>query len=342
MRIVLDGMGGDHAPAEIVKGAVATVPDIDGRIMIVGDEKAINGILADYDYDKEKISVIHADEVIDNHDSPVQAIRRKRGSSMVLGLEAVKNGEADMMISAGNSGALMTGSMLTLGRIQGIDRPALGSAYPIFGQGVSMLIDSGANAECKPHNLLHFAIMGSLYMEKVLGVHRPSIGLVNMGTEPGKGSKFLKETYELLEAKKHELRLNFVGNIEARDVPFGICDVYVCDGLVGNVVLKMTEGMALSVFGLIKRTITDGMRAKMGALVLSKRLGELRKEFDYTEYGGAPILGVRGAVVKIHGSSNADAVRNGILKAIPYVDNKVVDTIEKSVTRITGIEADEE
>ena len=342
MNIILDGMGGDHAPYEMVKGAVATAPEIDGRIIIAGDEAVIGGALADFNYDKEKISILHAEETIDGHDSPVQAIRQKKRSSMVLGLEAVKRGEADMFISAGNSGALLTGATLILGRIRGIDRPALGSTYPIFGQGIAMLIDSGANAECKPQNLLSFAVMGSLYMENVLGVKRPSIGLINMGTEPGKGSKLLKEAYELLEAKKDELDLNFVGNIEARDVPFGICDVYVCDGLIGNVVLKMTEGMALSVFGLIKRAITDGMRAKMGALVLSKRLNELRKDIDYTEYGGAPILGVRGAVVKIHGSSNAAAVRNGILKAIPYHENSVVKTIEESVEKMTERSLDEE
>ena len=341
MNIILDGMGGDHAPYEIVKGAVATAPEIDGRITIVGDEEVIGSALADFKYDKEKISVLHAEEAIDGGDSPVQAIRQKKRSSMVLGLEAVKSGEADMLISAGNSGALLTGSIFVLGRIRGIDRPALGSTYPIFGQGIAMLIDSGANAECKPHNLLNFAVMGSLYMENVLGVKRPSIGLINMGTEPGKGSKLLKEAYELIENKKEELGLNFVGNIEARDVPFGICDVYVCDGLIGNVVLKMTEGMALSVFGLIKRAITDGMRAKMGAVVLSKRLNELRKDIDYTEYGGAPILGVRGAVVKIHGSSNAAAVRNGILKAIPYFENNVVGTIERSVEKMTGRSLDE-
>ena len=210
-----------------------------------------------------------------------------------------------------------------------------------MGQGVSLLIDSGANAECKPHNLLQFAIMGSLYMENVLGVKRPTVGLVNMGTEPGKGSKLLKDAYEMLDQYKRKTGFNFFGNIEARDVPFGICDVYVCDGLVGNVVLKMTEGMALSVFGLIKRKLTDGMRAKLGAMVLMKKLNELRKDFDYTEYGGAPVLGVRGAVVKIHGSSNAYAVRSGILKAIPYVKNRVVETIQRSVENLTEFQVDE-
>jgi glycerol-3-phosphate acyltransferase PlsX len=342
MKIILDGMGGDHAPEEIVKGAVLAASDFEGKILIVGDEPRIRDILSTYEYDREKIDVIHAPEVIDNHDSPVHAIRRKRNSSMVVGLEMVKKGEEDMFISAGNSGAILTGGILVLGRIRGIDRPALGSTYPIMGQGMSMLIDSGANAECKPHNLLQFAIMGSLYMEKVIGVKHPSVGLINMGTEPGKGSKLLKDAYVLLERNKGEKHgLNFMGNVEARDVPFGISDVYVCDGLVGNVVLKMTEGMGLSVFGLIKRRLTDGMRAKLGAMVLMKKLNELRKDFDYSEYGGAPVLGVRGAVVKIHGAANALAVRNGILKAVPYVKNKVVETIEKSVENLVGLQVDE-
>lgn len=331
MKIMLDGMGGDNAPFEIVKGAVETSKLIEHEICIVGDEQIINNELSKYEYDKSKVTVLHASEVIETEDSPVKAIRRKKDSSMVVGITEVKEGRGDVFISAGNSGAIMAGGLFILGRIDGIDRPALASTYPILGEGVTLLIDSGANSECRSRNLLEFATMGSIYMEKVLDVDKPKVGLVNMGAEPGKGTATLKETYEMLNASKEKGHLNFIGNVEGRDVPRGVCDVTVCDGLVGNVILKLTEGLALQILQLLKQKFTDGIIAKIGAMLLMPKMKELKTEFDYTEHGGAPILGVKGPLIKIHGSSNANAVRSSIEKGIPFVENNVVETIGKYV-----------
>ncbi|HML39028.1 MAG TPA: phosphate acyltransferase PlsX [Bacillota bacterium] len=334
MKIVVDGMGGDNAPFEIVKGTVEASALTEHQIILVGDETRINGELAKYKYSKEKITVVHASQVIESEDAPVKAVRTKQDSSMVRGITMVKNGEADLFVSAGNTGAIMAAGLFILGRIQGIDRPAIASTYPILGKsGVSLLVDSGANAECKPNNLLEFATMGSIYMEKVLNTKKPTVGLVNIGTEESKGTTVLKAAFEML-SKSH---LNFIGNVEARDIPKGACDVVVCDGFVGNIILKLTEGLAWNILKLLKQKFTSGAVSKMGALLLSGKLKELKSEFDYSEYGGAPILGVKGAVVKMHGSSGANAVKNTILKGIPYAENNVVQTIQNSVLELEEI-----
>ncbi len=333
MRIILDGMGGDNAPEEIVKGAVEASQLIEDEIIIVGQEDLIMQELSKHKYDENKISIVHASEVIENDDTPVRAVRRKKDSSMVVGINMIKNGEGDLFISAGNTGALMAGSLFNLGRIQGIDRPALGSVYPILGSEPALLVDAGANSECKPNNLLEFAMMGSIYMDKVIGRTNPKVGLVNLGVEENKGSTLTKAAYELLD-KSH---MNFVGNVEAREVPRGACDVIVCDGFVGNVILKLTEGLALNIMELLKSKFTDGMKAKIGAMFLLDKIKELKSEFDYTEYGGAPILGVKGPVVKMHGSSNANAVKNTILKGIPFAKENVVGTISEAVFEIEEI-----
>ncbi len=333
MKIAVDGMGGDHAPLEIVKGAVEASALTKHHIVLVGDETQIKAELKKYKYDSEKISVVHASEVISNDDAPVKAVRTKTDSSMVKGINLVKRGEAELFISAGNTGAIMAGGLFILGRIQGIDRPAIASTYPILGKGVSLLVDSGANAECKPNNLLEFATMGSIYMEKVLNVKQPTVGLVNIGTEETKGTTVIKAAHELLSKS----RLHFIGNVEAREIPKGACDVVVCDGFVGNIILKLTEGLAWNILKLIKNKFTSGTISKVGALLLSGKLKELKSEFDYSEYGGAPILGVKGAVVKMHGSSNANAVKNTILKGIPYAETNVVQTIQNSVLELEEI-----
>ena len=333
MRIILDGMGGDNAPEEIVKGAVEASKLIEDEIIIVGQEDLIMQELSKHKYDENKISIVHASEVIENDDTPVRAVRRKKDSSMVVGINMIKNGEGDLFISAGNTGALMAGSLFNLGRIQGIDRPALGSVYPILGSEPALLVDAGANSECKPNNLLEFAMMGSIYMDKVIGRTNPKVGLVNLGVEENKGSTLTKAAYELLD-KSH---MNFVGNVEAREVPRVACDVIVCDGFVGNVILKLTEGLALNIMELLKSKFTDGMKAKIGAMFLLDKIKELKSEFDYTEYGGAPILGVKGPVVKMHGSSNANAVKNTILKGIPFAKENVVGTISEAVFEIEEI-----
>lgn len=333
MKIILDGMGGDNAPASVVEGAVLASKEIEHEIIIVGQEELIYAELKKHKYDNKKITVIDAREVISNDEAPVRAVRSKKDSSIVKGINMVKVGEGDVFVSAGSTGALLSGGLFLLGRIQGIDRPALASVYPIIGGKASLLLDAGANAECKPNNLLEFGIMGNIYMEKVIGRENPRVALVNLGAEAAKGNTLTKAAYELLE----QSNMNFIGNIEARDVPKGKCDVIVADGFTGNVILKLTEGLAWNILQVIKKKFTDGVKAKLGAALLIDKLGELKKEFDYSEYGGAPILGVKGPIVKMHGSSKANAVKNTIIKAIPFVEEKVVETIQNSVLEIEEI-----
>ena len=330
MRIILDGMGGDHAPASVVEGAILAMKEMEHEIVIVGQQELIEAELKKHKYDRSRLSVADAREVITNDEAPVRAVRTKKDSSIVRGINMVKDGEGNIFISAGSTGALLCGGLFILGRIRGVDRPALASIYPIIGGQASLLVDAGANTECKPANLLEFAVMGSIYMEKVIGRRSPRVGLVNVGEEAKKGSALVKVTYEMLS----ESKLNFVGNVEAREVPKGACDVIVTDGFTGNVILKLTEGLAWNILQVIKRKFTEGVKAKMGAALLIDKIGGLKKEFDYSEYGGAPILGIKGPIVKMHGSSSANAVKNTILKGIPYVTENVVATIEQSVLEI--------
>lgn len=331
MRIILDGMGGDNAPLEIVKGAVLASSNIEHQIIIVGREDEINAELAKYNYDDSKIQIVHASEVIENEDSPVKAIRRKTDSSMVKGLTMLRDGEGDLFISAGNTGAYMAGSLFILGRIPGIDRPAIASIYPIAGGGLpSIIVDAGANSECRPANLLEFAIMGSLYMEKVMDRKNARVGLVNLGVEENKGTTVTKAAHKLLK----EADVNFVGNVEAREIPKGACDVIVCDGFTGNIILKLTEGFAWNLLKTMKKKFTSGISAKMGAVLLAGKVKEIKDEFDYSEYGGAPILGVNGHVLKIHGSSGAVAVKNAIIKGLPYAQENVVGRISSAMEGI--------
>lgn len=332
MRIAIDAMGGDHAPSEIVKGCVQACRDIDAHIILVGDAERVNAELKKYtnQYDVSKISVLHAAEVIENTDSPVRAVRTKLDSSLVRTVDMIKNKEADTALSAGNTGALMAAGLLRLGRIKGVERPAIVSIYPLIGQskGFSLLVDAGANAECKPSNLLGFAYMGSIYMKNAFGYEAPTVGLINIGEEETKGTTQLKETYQLLK----DSGLNFIGNVEGRDIPGGKADVLVCDGFTGNIVLKLTEGMAWTILKAIKNKFTQDVMAKLGAAILANKIKDLKKEFDYSTYGGAPILGIKGLVFKMHGSSSADAVRNSILKAALVAEGDVVGQIESAMT----------
>lgn len=334
MKVILDGMGGDNAPKEIVKGAVEALALCDGEICIVGDETQIMDELKECKYSGDRITVQHASEVIRTDEAPIKAVRRKKDSSLVVGLEMVKDGRGDVLVSAGNTGAILAGSLFTLGRIQGIDRPTLASIYPILGTDKpSLLVDAGANSDCKAENLLEFGVMGSIYMEKVLGREYPEVGLVSLGTEDTKGTMLTKGAFELLENAK----LNFVGNVEARDIPKGICDVIVCDGFTGNVILKLTEGLAWNILKLLKKKFTEGIKATMGAALLKGKMNDLKSQFDYSEYGGAPILGVKGPVVKMHGASSANAVKNTIVKAIPYAAEDVVGMIQSHTENIEEI-----
>ena len=345
MRIILDGMGGDD-PGEIVKGAAIASKLIDHEICIIGDEEKIKESLSVHDHEPKNITIEHASDIITGEDKPVHAIRHKKDSSIVKGLMHVRRGEADMMISAGNSGAFMTGAVLLIGRIAGVDRPALGAPYPyVSKKTVGLLIDAGANPEVRPICLLYFGVMGSLYCDKVFGYTNPSVGLANMGTEPGKGSKTLQEAYGLLELAKEQKGLNYVGNIEGRDIPLGIVDVIVCDGMTGNMILKMTEGIGISVLSLMKEHFMSSTRAKIGAMLLKPALKEMKTAFNYNQYGGAPILGVKAPLIKIHGSSTSEAVVNSMIKNVPYVEENVIGEIEKAVEglrEIVGSQAEEE
>ena len=332
MRIILDGMGGDNAPEAIVKGAILASKEINTEIVIVGDEAKISKLLKKAKAG-DSISVVNASESIENNEAPVKAVRTKKDSSIVKGITMVKDGEGDVFISAGSTGAILAGGLFILGRIQGIDRPTLASIYPVMGSKPSLLTDAGANPECKPNNLLEFATMGSVYMEKVMGRTNPTVGLVNNGVEDNKGTTLTKAAHELLEKSN----LNFIGNVEARDVPNGACDVIVTDGFTGNAILKTTEGMGLMVLREMKKHFTASPLSKIGAILTRKQLIEIKQEFDYTEYGGAPILGVKGALLKMHGSSDETAVKATILKAIPYVEGRVVDIIQDSTNDIETI-----
>ena len=333
MKILIDGMGGDNAPDEIVAGAIAAAKEIKDDIMIIGKEDILTECVEKYGYNGSQVTVIGAEEFISNDEAPVKAVRTKKDSSIVKGLNMVKKGEADVFLSAGSTGALLAGGLFILGRIQGIDRPTLAAIYPVIGKEPSLLVDTGANAECKPNNLLEFATMGSIYMEKVIGRKNPSIGLVNNGTEEGKGTTLTKAAYELIEKSG----LNFIGSVETRELPNGACDVIVTDGFTGNAIIKLTEGMGLMVLREMKRRFLSNTKSKLGAMLLKDQLMGIKREFNYAEYGGAPLLGVKGAMLKMHGSSDALAVKQTIIKAIPYVEGNVVDTIQNSVLEIEEI-----
>lgn len=327
MRIILDGMGGDHAPAEIVKGAVEAAAFIDHELVIVGKQQEIEEELKKCKYEGNQITIVPANDVITMEDSPVKAIRRKPEASLVVALNMIKDGEGDLLISGGNTGALVVGSRLLLGRIDGIDRPVLASIYPCLGYEPSLLVDAGASSEAKAQNLLEYGLMGSIYVEKVWGRSNPRVGLVNLGVEESKGTSVTKDAHQRLKLAP----LNFVGNVEAREVPKSVCDVIVCDGFVGNVILKLTEGLAMNILKLVKNKLMTNIKTKLAAVMLKKQLGEIKEDFDYEQYGGAPILGVNGPVIKIHGSSTASAVKNAIIKGIPYGSENVVEIIRKSM-----------
>lgn len=326
MRIAVDAMGGDNAPAAIVAGALAAQEaGKDLEIVLVGREDEIRAVAVV----PEDIEIVHAPEVIENEDKPLLALRRKRNSSMVIALNMVKEGKVDAVVSAGNTGAFMAGASLLVGRIPGVSKPALAPVLPTLdGRGV-IAVDLGATMDPRPENLYQYAIMGNLYSQAVFGLPAPRIGLLNVGVEPEKGNELAKQTYKLLK----DSSLNFVGNVEARDVMQGECDVLICDGFVGNVLLKSMEGVAYALFAQMKKAImTGGVKAKIGALLLKSTLGGLKKQMDYSEHGGSPLLGINGVCVKCHGSADANTVKNAILKqAYLLVKNQTIASIAKSM-----------
>lgn len=321
--VALDAMGGDLAPVEIVKGAVDAVKELNVDIKLVGQQDKINAELAQYTYPKERIQVVHAEEVIGTDEVPTSAIRRKKDSSLVVGLNLAKSGEADAFVSAGSTGALLTGALLIVGRIEGVERPALGTCLPTK-TGFTFLLDSGANVDCKAKYLEQFAKMGSVYIENIFGIAQPKVALVNIGAEKEKGNALTKEAYELLEVSQN---INFVGNIEPRNIPFGEADVIVCDGFVGNTILKLSEGLSKTLIDIIKEEITAGSY-KFAAAMLKTPFRNVKKRFDSDEVGGAPFIGLKSLVVKAHGSSNARAIKNAIRQCVLFTEADIVGKIK--------------
>jgi phosphate acyltransferase len=324
MKIAIDAMGGDHAPKEIVIGAMKAVEAFsDIHITLVGDETKIKEYLTN----QERISIIHTSEVILGTDEPVRAVRRKKTASMVLAAQQVADGIADACISAGNTGALMAAGLFVVGRIEGIDRPALTPTLPTIGGEGFLLLDVGANVDAKPEHLLQYAIMGSIYSEKVRGIAKPRVGLLNIGTEEKKGTDLTKHAFELLK----NANLNFVGNVEARDLLDGVADVVVTDGFTGNMVLKTVEGTALSMFKMLKTTLMSSLKSKLAAAVLKPEFKVLKNTLDYSEYGGAGLFGLKAPVIKAHGSSNGQAIFSAIRQTRDMVGKDVVGLIKKSI-----------
>lgn len=327
VKIAVDAMGGDNAPKEIIKGCIESIKDDKHvKIYLVGNEEVVNDELSNYDYNKEQIEVIDAKEVVDNCDAPVMAIRTKKDSSLVKGLGLVKSKEANAFISAGNTGALLAGGTFLVGRIKGVERPALAPLIPTQ-KGVSLLIDCGANVDSKPSYLVQFAKIGSIYCENVLSIKEPKVALVNIGTEETKGNQLTKEAYTLLEKEEG---INFIGNIEAREIPEGKADILVCDAFVGNILLKYTEGFALTLFSMLKNAMTQNFISKLGALLLKPALRKFKKSLDYTEYGGAPLLGLEGLIVKTHGSADANAIKNTIIQCKKFAQLEINDKIKQN------------
>lgn len=328
MRIAIDAMGGDHAPATTVEGAILAAREwSDVEIVLVGDEARILAHMPS-GTKPSNVSVHHAPDVIAADDEPVKAVRRKKEASMVVAGRLVREGGCDAMISAGNTGALMATGLLIVGRIEGIDRPALAPMLPTMdGSGV-LALDLGANMDASADNLLQYAIMGSIYRNKVHGIARPRVGLLNVGTEALKGNELTKQAYPLLE----QAPIHFQGNVEARDVLQGNCDVLVCDGFVGNILLKAMEGTANVIFSALKTEFTRSFMSKLAAAVLKPGLSAFRKKMDYTEHGAAPLLGIDGLVLKSHGSSDANAIKNAVRQARIALTNRLVEAISTEVS----------
>ena len=326
MKIVVDAMGGDYAPGVVIDGAVLAVKEYDLEVILVGDQAKINSLLAKKKYDRKRISVVHASEVIEMDDSPALSVRRKRDSSMVVGVKLVKDGKGDAFFSAGNTGAEVCAATLTLGLLPGVERPGIATVMPSL-KGIFLVIDVGANIDPKPLHLLQYAVMGSVYCQHILNKPNPSIGLLNVGEEESKGTGFLKEAHELIS----QSNLNFIGNVEGKQLFAGDCDVIVCDGFVGNVTLKVTESLAEAMQTFLKRHILSTPMGMLGGLLLKPTFKKFKKEIDYSEYGGAPLLGVNGVAIIGHGRSDARAIKNAIRVAKEEVDGGVTERLREAI-----------
>ena len=320
ITIAVDAMGGDYAPSQMVAGAIAAVnlrKDI--KVVLVGRKEDVERELSGKEYPREQIEIVHASEVIATEEPPVHAIRRKKDSSIVVGMNMVKKGEADAFVSAGSSGAVLVGGQVIVGRIKGVERPPLAPLIPTE-KGVSLLIDCGANVDARPSHLVQFARMGSIYMEHVMGVKNPRVAIVNIGAEEEKGNALVKETFPLLKACTD---INFTGSIEAREIPHGGADVIVCEAFVGNVILKLYEGVGATLISKVKSGMMTSLRSKIGALLVKPALKQTLKAFDASQYGGAPLLGLNGLVVKTHGNSKANEVCNSIIQCVTFKEQGI-------------------
>lgn len=327
MKIVVDAMGGDYAPAAIVEGVVDAVNEFDVKIVLVGLKDRVEAELQKFTYPKEKIEVIHAPEVVDMHEPATTSIRKKKNSSISIGIKLLKEKDYDGFISAGNTGAVVAASTIYLGMLNGVERPGIGLVIPTL-KNFSFLIDAGANTEAKSHHLLQSALMAQVYMREVLGVENPTVGLLNIGEEASKGTGFEKETHKLMEERVK----NFIGNVEANEVFTGKSDCIICDGFVGNIVLKVAEGLMESAGKLIKRNVKKSPLAMLGILLMRVSLKEIKKLADYSEYGGAPLLGVNGLVMISHGRSNPKAIKNAIKATMREVEHKIMEVMVKEVS----------
>lgn len=328
VKVALDAMGGDNAPVEVVKGAVEAVNEKNTiQVLLVGKEDVIKKELAKYTYDTERIQIINAEEVITNDEAPVMAIRKKKNSSIVVGLSQVKNGEADAFVSAGSTGAVLVGGQLLAGKIKGVERAPLAPLIPTV-NGASLLIDCGANVDARASHLLQFAKMGSIYMENVVGVKQPRVAIVNIGAEEEKGNMLVKEAYPML---KNCNEINFIGSIEARNIPYGEADVIVCEAFVGNVILKLYEGLSAALVSEIKKGLKSTTKSKIGAALALPALKNTLKQFDASEHGGAPLLGLNGLVVKTHGSSTYKEIKNSIIQCSLFKEQNINEKIKEHI-----------
>lgn len=329
IRVALDAMGGDNAPVETVKGAVEAVNENENLcVQLVGREDVVNIELAKYNYNKEQIVVVDATEVIEMAEPPVLAIRKKKDSSIVKAMQMVKDGKSDAFVSCGSTGAVLVGGQVLVGRIPGVERPPLAPLIPTV-DGFALLIDCGANVDAKPSNLVQFAKMGSIYMQNIMGIERPRVGIVNIGTEEEKGNALVKETFPLLKACPD---INFVGSVEAREIPYGAVDVIVCDAFVGNVILKLYEGVGGAFVKVIKASMMETLRGKVGGALVKPGMKKVMKKFTSSEYGGAPLLGLKGLVVKSHGNSTSVEIKASILQCIEFKENDINGKIRESLS----------
>ena len=328
IRVAVDAMGGDNAPGEIVKGAIEAVNTRrDIQVVLVGQQEVIAEELKKYTYEKDQIEIKNATEVIETAEHPVNAIRKKKDSSIVVGMNMVKQKEADAFVSAGSSGAVLVGGQVIVGRIRGIERPPLAPLIPTE-TGVSLLIDCGANVDARSSHLVQFARMGSIYMEHVVGIKNPKVGIVNIGAEEEKGNALVKETFPLLKECKG---INFIGSIEARDIPYGYADVVVCEAFVGNVILKLYEGVGGALIQKVKEGLMTSLKTKIGALLIKSALKSTLKSFDASEHGGAPLLGLKGLVVKTHGSAKAIEIKHAIFQCVQFKQQKINEKIAEHI-----------